>query len=49
MTRPNVTIQINSLEALERLLGGDTQVEVDLRKSVAVKFAEKVRCPFVKR
>jgi len=37
----NLTIQINSLEALERLIGGDAQVEVEVRNSVVQKFAEK--------
>jgi len=36
-----LTIQINNLEALERLIGGDSQVEIDIRNSVAQKFAEK--------
>jgi hypothetical protein len=35
------TIQINSLEALERLLGGDSQLEIDLRHSVVEAFARK--------
>jgi hypothetical protein len=37
----NLTIQINSLEALERLIGGDTAAEVDIRNSVVQKFTEK--------
>ena len=37
----NLTIQINSLEALERLIGGDSQVEIEVRNSVVQKFAEK--------
>lgn len=37
----NLTIQINSLEALERLIGGDSQVEVEVRNSVVQRFAEK--------
>lgn len=36
-----LTIQINNLEALERLVGGDSQVEIDIRNSVVQKFAEK--------
>lgn len=36
-----LTIQINNLEALERLIGGDSEVEVDIRNSVVQKFAEK--------
>jgi hypothetical protein len=34
-------IQINSLEALERLIGGDSQLEIELRSAVAAAFAEK--------
>lgn len=37
----SVTIQINSLEALERLIGGDAALEVDLRKSVVHAFIRK--------
>ena len=36
-----LTIQINNLEALERLIGGDNEVEIDIRNSVVQKFAEK--------
>jgi hypothetical protein len=36
-----LTIQINNLEALERLIGGDTEVEVEVRNCVVQKFAEK--------
>lgn len=34
-------IQINSLEALERLIGGDTEVEIDIRNSVVQEFTKK--------
>jgi len=34
-------IQINSLAALERLLGNDTELEMDIRNSVADSFAKK--------
>ena len=34
-------IQINSLEALERLIGGDSEVEIDIRNSVVQAFATK--------
>ena len=34
-------IQINSIEVLERLIGGNTELEVDLRNSVAQAFATK--------
>lgn len=36
-----LTLQINSKEALERLIGGDTETEIDIRNSVVQKFAEK--------
>lgn len=36
-----LTIQINSLEALERLIGGDSEIEIDVRNSVIQKFANK--------
>lgn len=34
-------IQINSLAALERLIGGDTELEIELRKSVAMELVKK--------
>ena len=34
-------IQINSLDALERLIGGDTEIEIEVRQSVAENFAKK--------
>jgi hypothetical protein len=36
-----LTLQINSLEALERLIGGDTQMEFDIRQSVVEAFCKK--------
>ena len=36
-----VTIQINSVAALERLLGGDDVLAVELRRSVAAEFARR--------
>lgn len=39
--RNYLTLQINSLAAMERLIGGTTDVEVDIRNSVVQKFAEK--------
>jgi hypothetical protein len=36
-----ITIQINSREALERLIGNDNAVEIDIRNSVVQKFAER--------
>lgn len=41
MAKNGLTIQINSLEALERLIGGDTQVEIDIRNNIVQAFAEK--------
>jgi len=40
-----LTLQINNLEALERLIGGDSQVEIEIRNSVVQKFAEKYLKP----
>jgi len=40
-TKNALTIQINSLEALERLIGGNSEIEIELRNNVAAKFAEK--------
>jgi hypothetical protein len=34
-------IQINSLEALERLIGGDNELEIDIRNSVVQDFSKK--------
>lgn len=34
-------IQINSLEALERLIGNDTEVEIEIRNSVVQAFVSK--------
>lgn len=36
-----VTIQINSLEALERLIGGDSELEVGLRGGIVQEFAKR--------
>lgn len=36
-----LTIQINSLDALERLIGGDAEVEIDIRQSVVERFVRK--------
>lgn len=35
------TIQINSLEALERLIGGDEETLIDIRNSVVQEFTKK--------
>ena len=37
----SVKLQINSLEALERLIGGDTELEIDIRQSVVQNFTMK--------
>lgn len=42
-----LTLQINSREALERLIGGDTQTEIEIRNSVVQSFAEKHLKPIV--
>lgn len=34
-------IQINSLDALERLIGGDSEFEIEIRNSVVQEFAKK--------
>ena len=34
-------IQINSIDALERLIGGDTDVEIEIRNSIVQEFAKK--------
>ena len=34
-------IQINSLAALERLIGGDSDIEIDIRNSVVQAFSKK--------
>ena len=34
-------LQINSLEALEKLIGGDSEVEMDIRNNIVQKFTEK--------
>jgi uncharacterized protein YqeY len=34
-------IQINSLAALERLIGGDTELEIEVRNSVVQAFSKK--------
>ena len=43
-----LTLQINSLEALERLIGGDSEIEIDIRQSVAAAFAKKYLKAIVK-
>jgi hypothetical protein len=36
-----ITLQINSIPALERLLGGNSDVELEIRRGCAVAFADK--------
>jgi hypothetical protein len=40
-------IQINNLAAIERLIGGDSQLELDIRNNIVQKFAEKHLKPLV--
>lgn len=34
-------LQINSLAALERLIGGDTEVEIEIRNNIVQEFSKK--------
>ena len=34
-------IQINSLKALERLIGGDNELEIEIRNSIVQEFTKK--------
>jgi hypothetical protein len=36
-----IKIQINSLDALERLIGGDSELEIEIRNSVVQNFTKK--------
>ena len=36
-----IKIQINNLEALERLIGGDTETEIEIRNSIVQEFAKR--------
>lgn len=33
-------IQINSLQAIERLIGGDTETEIEIRRSIVLEFVK---------
>ena len=44
-----LTLQINSLAALERLLGGNTELETSIRRSVATDFARNHMKDLVER
>jgi len=37
----SIKIQINSLEALERLIGGDNELELQIRTSIVHEFTNK--------
>jgi N12 class adenine-specific DNA methylase len=37
----SIKIQINSAEALERLIGGDTELEIEIRNSIVQNFTRK--------
>ena len=42
MTKPSeITLQINSVEAVERLIGGDETMELSLRNSIVQEFAKR--------
>lgn len=41
MSKSAIKIQLNSVEALERLIGGDTETEVEIRNSVVQNFADR--------
>ena len=43
----SVKIQLNSLEALERLIGGDSEIEVSIRANIASEFAGKHLRPLI--
>ncbi len=36
-----IKIQINSLEALERLIGGDSELEIEIRSNIVQEFSRK--------
>ena len=38
---PKMVLQINSLGILEKLIGGDADVEIDVRKSIMKNFLKK--------
>jgi hypothetical protein len=41
MSQQPVKLQINSLDALNRLIGGDSELELQLRQQVVAEFAKK--------
>lgn len=41
MSKSTLTLQINSLPALERLIGGDTELELDIKHSIIEVFSKK--------
>lgn len=41
MSKNAIKLQLNSVEALERLIGGDTETELEIRHSVVQNFADR--------
>lgn len=41
----SIKIQINSLEALERLIGGDSELEIEIRNSIVQEFSRQYLKP----
>lgn len=37
----SIKLQINSVEALERLIGGDSEVEIEIRGNIVQEFAKR--------
>lgn len=45
MSKTDLKIQLNSIAALERLIGGDSEIEFELRKSIITEFAKTHLAP----
>lgn len=45
MSKTDLKIQLNSIAALERLIGGDSEIEFELRKSIITEFAKTNLAP----
>lgn len=41
MSTSKLKIQINNLEALERLIGGDSEIEIEIRNNIVQEFSKK--------
>ena len=41
MENQKIVLQINSLKALERLIGGDSELEIGVRNSIVQEFSKK--------